>query len=206
MASIRDIHNPWRDALLPASFDGVSFHVETGGREGGRRIVVHQFPKRELPYSEDLGRRAIEFTIRGYCIQFPFDAGLQPDASGRMAPLYMKDYRVARDLLQQRLDTGGPGVLQLPTARTTMTVVCTRYRLTEEEQRGGFCVFDMSFVEFGLPLLTPASSTQQDLATAATDTASQAGATQNDQADPLPTDRPLPVDPLALPSPPLLQN
>jgi hypothetical protein len=31
-----------------------------------------------------------------------------------------------------------------------MYVVCTRYRLTEEERFGGYCTFDMSFVEYGI--------------------------------------------------------
>jgi hypothetical protein len=34
-----------------------------------------------------------------------------------------------------------------------MTVMCQRYRVTEEEKLGGYCVFDMEFVEFGKPPL-----------------------------------------------------
>lgn len=149
---ITDIHNPWRDKLLPAHFDGNPFHVEAGSRSSGRRIVVHEFPKKDLPYSEDMGRRAIEFTVRGYCISYPRDAS---------SPLYMRDYRIARDRLQTRLDTGGAGVLQLPNAIVTTTVVCQRYRLTEEDRFGGYCTFDMSFVEFGLAPGTAPTATDQ---------------------------------------------
>jgi len=129
----------WRRDLLPAHFRGAMFHCESGSRENGRRIVVHEFPKRDEPYSEDMGRRAIEFTVRGYCITYPFDTGVV---------LYDTDYRKARDALIAELEKGGDGILQLPTL-PPMTVVCQRYRLTEEEKLGGYCVFDMTFVEQG---------------------------------------------------------
>jgi hypothetical protein len=120
--TIRDIHNPWRDALLPAMFDGCMFHVEAGSQAGGRRIALHQFPKRDAPYAEDMGRRATEFTVRGYCIQFMFNAG---PADIPYPSLYMQDYRLSRDALQQRLDAGGDGILQLPHSEAAPVV---RYR------------------------------------------------------------------------------
>jgi prophage DNA circulation protein len=147
MGSISDIHNPWRDDLVPASFDGNEFFVDVGGREGGRRLVVHQFPKKDEPYTEDMGRRATEFTVRGYVIQ-----------SSRQ-----RDYRPARDALQRRLDAGGSGNLQLPTMKP-MKVCCMRYRLTEEERLGGYCTFDMQFVEAGAAPFKPSASPQQQLA------------------------------------------
>jgi prophage DNA circulation protein len=131
----------WRDEMLPASFRQAQFHCEANAWEGGRRIVEHEFPKRDLPYSEDLGRRAISFTVRGYCIAYPFntEAG---------ASLYQRDYRPARNALQRELDTGEPGILFLPTMQA-MWVICPRYRLQEDEKRGGYCVFEMEFQEYG---------------------------------------------------------
>jgi prophage DNA circulation protein len=158
MSSITDIKVPWRDALRPAAFRGAVFHVETGSKESGQRIVVHEFPKRDLPYSESMGRRAMLFSVRGYCITYPFDA-----ASGGL--LYRRDYRIARDVLINELETEGPGVLQLPTLKPC-TVVCQQYRWTEEERIGGYCVFDMSFAEAGdAPAV--AASTRNDLIGAA---------------------------------------
>jgi hypothetical protein len=170
MATIRDIHNPWRDALLPAMFAGVPFFCDTGVRETGRRAVIHEYPKRDIPYAEDMGRRAIQYSVRGYVIAYVKDSGfslvtgdfsVQP-VGGFAASLYMRDYRIARDLLQARLDDPGEGVLQLPNmARAgvgdilTLTAVCSGYRMTEEDRLGGFCVFDMTFVEYGLINLTP---------------------------------------------------
>jgi prophage DNA circulation protein len=157
VATIRDIPNTkWRDDLLPASFRNAFFHVEAGSKENGRRIVTHEFPKKELPYSEDMGRRAIEFTVRGYCIVYP------RDLAGPGLKLYRRDYRIARDLLLGELEKEGDGVLQLPTL-SPLRVVCSRYRLTEEERLGGFCVFDMTFVEFGVAPFKPQVSSRDNL-------------------------------------------
>jgi prophage DNA circulation protein len=140
MSTILDIPNTiWRDQLLPATFAGAQFHCEANSREGGQRLVVHEFPKRDLPYAEAMGRRAMEFTIRGYTIAYPKDTAL---------PLYRRDYRIARDQLINKLDGGLPGILQLPT-QAPMWVACGRYRMTEEERFGGYCVIDMSFIEYG---------------------------------------------------------
>lgn len=163
MSTIRDIRNPWRDALLPANFDGCFFHVEAGSKESGRRIVVHEFPKKDVPYAEDMGRRAIEFSVRAYCIQYPFNTTDAPDpVPGDVRFLYMRDYRIARDLLRDRLEIEGSGTLQLPSL-PPLRVVCPRYRLSEEERLGGYCVFDIQFVEFGAPPAGPNISSRDRL-------------------------------------------
>jgi hypothetical protein len=157
MSTIRDLPSAWRDGLLPAHFDGYPFHVEAHALQNGRRIVLHEFSKKDLPYAEDMGRSAFQFTVRGYCIQFPLDF---------QAPLWMRDYRIARDLLAERLDTGGPGKLQLPTAtakRPPIFVVCSRYTLSEENRTGGYCVFDMTFVEVGAPPFKESISSETQL-------------------------------------------
>jgi prophage DNA circulation protein len=131
----------WRDELMPASYGGAFFHVEQGSKENGRRIVLHEFPKKEIPYPEDLGRRARLYSVRGYCIAYPIDT---PE------PLYTRDYRDARNLLIAALEREGPALLQLPTIPAVL-VVNMQYRWSEEEKLGGYCVFDMSFVEYGVP-------------------------------------------------------
>src|SRR5262245_24235558 len=131
MGNIRDIHNPWRDDFLPASYRRAEFHVDSGSRENGRRIVTHEFPKRDVPYSEDMGGRAIEFAVRGYCISYPRD-----HQGPGTSLLYRRDYRVARDQLMEELEREGDGILQLPFLKPLMVVV-VRYRLTEEQKFGG---------------------------------------------------------------------
>ena len=161
IATIRDLapESPWRTHLLPARFDRAQFHVEAGSQEGGRRIVTHEFPKRSYPYSEDMGRKATEFSVRGYIIQYPMDTNIQ---------LYSRDYTLARNILQERLDQGLAGTLQLPLMRP-LIVVCSRYRMTEEERVGGYVTFDMTFVELGVPPFKSLQASADDLLKASQD-------------------------------------
>jgi hypothetical protein len=70
---IKSLPSPWRLDLRIASFKNATFHCESNSRESGRRIVEHEFPKKELPYAEDMGHRAQLFVIRGYCITYVRD-------------------------------------------------------------------------------------------------------------------------------------
>jgi prophage DNA circulation protein len=141
----------WRSSLRRASFRGARFHVDTGVRESGRRVVPHEFPKRDVPYAEDMGRRQREFTVRGYIIVYPRDGS---------DVLQQKNYIPARDSLILALESEGPANLQLPLLGV-LNVMCTRYRVTEEDKLGGYCVFDMTFVEFGQ---APATGTRESAA------------------------------------------
>lgn len=157
MTNIFDLPAVWRKALMPASFNGARFHCESNSRESGRRIVEHQFPKKDLPYAEDMGRSAREFSVRGYCIVFPYDSEYT---------LYSRDYRRARDELIKQLEAEGPGILQLPT-QPSQRVVCPRYRMSEEERFGGYCTIDMTFQEYGLdPQVVPNIATAAVVAAA----------------------------------------
>jgi prophage DNA circulation protein len=141
----------WRSSLRRASFRGARFHVDTGVRESGRRVVQHEFPKRNVPYGEDMGRRAREFTVRGYIIVYPRDTG---------DVLQQRNYIPARDSLILALEEDGPANLQLPLLGV-LNVMCTRYRVTEEDRFGGYCVFDMTFTEYGQ---APATGTRDSAA------------------------------------------
>ena len=139
---------PWRGAWIRAQYNGAPFFCEANTRESGRRIVEHEFPKKDDPYAEDMGRHAYEFTIRAYCIVYPRDDD----------DLYQRDYRVVRDRLMDALEQEGPGKLQFSTQRT-QDVVVSRYRMTEEERFGGYCTFDITFLEYGInPLYDPNGS------------------------------------------------
>jgi len=139
----------WRQYLKRASFRGEQFYVDTGVRESGRRVVQHEFPKRDVPYAEDMGRRAREFTVRGYLIVYPVSSNAGSPKFPN-DPLKQASYLRARDKLITALEsTEGPANLQLPLLGI-LNVMCVRYRVTEEEKFGGYCVFDMTFTEFGL--------------------------------------------------------
>jgi prophage DNA circulation protein len=141
MGSIADFPNPWRNILLSerASFAGVIFHVEQGGRSSGRRTVTHEYPKRDLPYAEDMGRSAIRFSISGYLIYRPGN------------PQY--EYTSQRIRLYNALEKPDADTLVHPVfAPGGMQVQCERYTMTESRERGGYTVFEMAFVEAGAPV------------------------------------------------------
>ena len=132
----------WRQFLRRAKFRNSEFYVDTAVRDSGRRIVNHEFPKKDDPYAEDMGRRARDFTVRGYLIVFPNETSFPNDSLKKL------NYITARDNLIRDLEIEGPAILQLPLLGA-INAACSRYRVTEEDRLGGYCVFDMTFNEFG---------------------------------------------------------
>ena len=139
MGSIKDIHNVWRDSLVMASFRNVEFHVEMGSMSSGRRTVVFEYPKRDLPYSEDMGRSARRWQFTAYLI--------------------LGDKGIRNNLMQQRdeliraLEKELAGVLIHPDLGQEY-VMCERYTYSEQRERGGYMAFDLQFVEAGVPVLS----------------------------------------------------
>ncbi len=138
---IRDVQNSWRSLLtMQASFRTVIFHVETGARLSGRRTVLHEYPKKNLPYAEDMGRHAKRFHFSGYLIY-------RPNGS--------YDYVSQRLKLVRALEEDGPGQLVHPVFTNPeggpFWVMVERYTMVENRQRGGFTEFEMQFVEVGAP-------------------------------------------------------
>jgi hypothetical protein len=145
MSQISDFRNPWRTVLLsqPASFRDVMFHVENGGRSSGRRTVVHEYPKRNEPYAEDMGRHARRFQFSGYLVYFPGSQG-GSDSSVRY------DYVDQRTRLFEALEKDGAGMLVHPVfCPNGLRAMCERFTMLESRERGGFTQFEMQFVEEG---------------------------------------------------------
>lgn len=119
----------WRDQLRPASFRGVPFHVSDSDTEIGRRVQVHEYPLRNVPYVEDLGRRTRRFALDAYVLG--------------------ENYMDARDALIVALETPGPGEL-IHHYLGALNVVLVDSRGPRESTRsGGMAVFTLSFVEAG---------------------------------------------------------
>lgn len=118
----------WKDALLPASFRGVTFGVADAETLLGRRVVLHEYPLRDDPYGEDLGRKAREFTINAFVIG--------------------DNYLSARDALVAALESPGAGTLVHPTLGTK-SVLPLPSRLTFKNTEGGIEYFQLTFVEAG---------------------------------------------------------
>ena len=58
----------WRDNLLQASFRGAKFYCVSHETTTGRRTVTHEFPLRDTPQGEDLGRLRAGYNIQAYVL------------------------------------------------------------------------------------------------------------------------------------------
>ena len=121
-------YQPWRAAYQPASFGGAGFHVETDSQAGGRRNALHEFPHRDTPWAEDMGRKARRWTVTAYVIG--------------------PDYTSARDALIGACEQEGPQTLVHPLLGQVQAN-CDDYVSTERRELGGYCVFELRFVEAG---------------------------------------------------------
>jgi prophage DNA circulation protein len=142
--------NAWRARYRQASFRGANFFTEVAGRTSGRRVAIHEYPKKDTPFAEDMGQRAVHFTVTGFVI-----------ANSQNGFNYIPDMQQLINACEQ----GGPGSLLLPTI-PAMQVMCVTYSVQEMRERGGYAAFEMQFVEAGdasntmLPDQTPQQAAQ----------------------------------------------
>ncbi len=54
--------------LRKASYEGIQFDVDSATLSFGRRTVTHEFPQRDAPYVEDLGKATRQFSIQGFIV------------------------------------------------------------------------------------------------------------------------------------------
>lgn len=119
--------------LRPASFRGVAFEVGSHSESGGRRVELHEYPLRDTPYAEDLGKKAGKWQIEAFLV------------NGKSG------YAERRDKLREALNASGPGTLIHPYLGE-LSVSVDGYSLKETTREGGYCTFSISFVEAGQPV------------------------------------------------------
>jgi len=142
----------WRDRYRAASFRGVAFRVQGhGGDGGGRRARHHQYPGRDIPYAEDLGRNARRYTLDAYVIG--------------------ADYDRARDALIAACDAAGVATLVHPYLGE-LTVLCTSCVPREVDREGGMARFSLGFIEAGANRFPAAAADTATQSSAAAITAS----------------------------------
>lgn len=124
----------WRDDYQPGNFRGAGFVTQGHEYSGGRRVALHEFPGRDDPLTEDMGRAARSFSIECHVIG--------------------SEYRTARDALITALEAEGPGLLVHPWHGERMVVVLN-FRQSESTDEGGMARFSIDFGEAGLAV--PAS-------------------------------------------------
>lgn len=146
----------WVDNLQQASFRGVAFGVVEHENSGGRRLARFEFPYRDEPFVQDLGRKAHGFSVSAFVVG--------------------DDYMAARDRLLDALEAEGPGRLVHPWLGER-TVRVDSYSLSESAAAGGMAVFRLAFVEAGAALYPSASDdTAAVVSKSADDTAAAAQA------------------------------
>jgi prophage DNA circulation protein len=122
---------PFQATLYPASFRGVPFIVEDNSGEFGRRGSLHEYPFRDIPYAEDLGRRARRFSLQVFVLG--------------------DDCAAQRDALLNAMEQFGPGLLVHPSMGSVMVQPDpqrpSRYR--QSWDAGRRIDLELSFVEPG---------------------------------------------------------
>lgn len=120
----------WQDQLQKASFRGVEFQVEGDDAAFGRRVQLHEYPQRDKPFVEDMGRKAREISLTAFLV----------------GPEYM----AARDKLLEAVEQKGSGELVHPWyGRLTVSIKDDGCRVTHSRDDGGVCRIRLTFVEAG---------------------------------------------------------
>ena len=147
---------PYQATLSECSFRGVAFIVEEFGGGVGRRGDLHEYPQRDIPNAEDLGRRARRWRWRCYVLG--------------------DDCMAQADILKSALEVSGPGMLVLPDGNMVMAQVdpAQEQRFTQTWDKGRKVSFELSFVEAGqnlFPGTTPDTQANSLSAAASLDNA-----------------------------------
>lgn len=140
----------WRERVEQGAFRGVKFYVETNELAGGRRTARHEFPKRDKPFIEDMGRATREITFDAYVI-------------GR-------NYLIDKDALLAALEKEGPGELVHP-FYGRRTVQAEGFTVRESRSEGGMARFSLTFSETEGPSYPAVSIDTTDAVVAAAEAA-----------------------------------
>ena len=134
----------WHDQLRPASFRGVPFHTISDSATFGRRSVLHEYPFRDLPYVEDLGRRAREIRVTGLVIG--------------------DDFMAKRDALVKAIEEPGSGKLVHPQyGELTVSITDGGVTVDHSTQEGGVARISFSCIESGEAKFPSATTATQQV-------------------------------------------
>lgn len=142
-------------AKLPASFRGVSFWVESSDLSVGRRTVTHQYPQRDEPFTEDLGRAAREYRFSAFVLG--------------------EDYIEQAKKLREALEKPGAATLVHPEFGEIQVVAQpgASMSFSQSMRRANF---SLAFVEAGLNAFPTPEGASQQASRAAADEVSEAAA------------------------------
>jgi prophage DNA circulation protein len=114
---------------LPVIWRGIAFRFGEYSLRGGRGVAIHEFPTRDDPFTEDLGRKIRQYRLRGHVIR----------------PLW----EVSRNaLISACEDSATVGTLVHPYPGP-LQVRCLDYEVSEDKDNGQIANFELLFVEAG---------------------------------------------------------
>lgn len=154
----------WTD-LLQASFNGVPFGVEAEGGKFGRRYARHEYPYRDDPWMEDLGRRARDHKITGFLLE-------NDQVYGGGAVIQQKLEMI------QAAETPGLGQLVHPSLGTLTGAINGGIEFIARWDQGLIYEMHFEFVESGQPQFPGVATSTLDAvmsAASAADAAASAG-------------------------------
>jgi prophage DNA circulation protein len=114
----------WRESLLPASFRGIRFVIESSSVPVGRKGQLHEYPQRDEPFFEVLGKQAQVHKLTAFVIG--------------------DDCFERRDQLLEALEKEGAGELVHPWLGR-MQVEAGECELQHDRREGGMARFDLTF-------------------------------------------------------------
>lgn len=137
------------DQLQPASFRGVPFGVHGANGRFGRRGVIHEYPKKNKPWVEDLGRGTRKIALTGYLVEdaLTYDGG---------------DVIAQRERLIAAVEQGESAPLVHPTlGRLTVSAIEDSLDINERVEDGWrYFEFTLELIESGdREFPTPVSDT-----------------------------------------------
>lgn len=140
----------WFDQLQQASFRGLPFGVLGDDARFGRRVAVHQYPNRDKPYIEDLGRSTRRISLTGFLIENSLVYG-GGDALSQ------------RDAMVGAAEAVGPGTLVHPTlGELQVSVPDGGFSVVERWDKGRYFEIGFTFIESGERQFPSASATTPD--------------------------------------------
>lgn len=133
----------WRDQMLPASFRGIDFLIPQASVPVGMKVQLHEFPQRDEPFAEQLGKQAQVHRLVCWIIG--------------------DDCFERRDKFMEAVQTPGAGELVHPWLGR-MQVKSGEAELTHDFKQGGMAAFAVTFYP-DIPLKFPAAkvNTQQQV-------------------------------------------
>jgi len=120
----------WKKRLLPGSFRGIPFFLDSHDLSGGRKAISHEPVDRDSTFSEDTGIKSKTYSIEGHVLG--------------------DNYFFIRDALITAMDNRDVGILIHPYLGL-VEVRPGSYSFSEDTKEGRIATFNLRFIEAGDP-------------------------------------------------------